>query len=195
MFTGIITEIGEIVSAETEGGWLRLSVHGNATAARAHNGSSVAISGVCLTVNSNENGVMNFTVLPETLTKTVLGSWQSGVHVNLENALHMGDEIGGHMVYGHVDGVAHISAIAQEGASTRMTIELPEPLRMYRAPKGSIAVDGVSLTLASMDSTSFDVALVEYTLAHTTLGNKRVGDKVHIECDMMLKYLSERLAV
>lgn len=195
MFTGIITDIGEIVHVASENGWLRVCVRvGNAdTASRVRVGSSVAVSGVCLTVTDIEQDTLWFSILPETISKTVIGSWHPGVQVNLENALCVGDELGGHMVYGHVDGVGTIRAVVREGESVRMSIEPSPTLFAYCVSKGSIAIDGVSLTIASIDTGTFDVALIAYTLAHTTLGEKKSGDLVHIECDMLIKYIASNL--
>ncbi len=193
MFTGIITEVGEIVAVEiNKDGWLRLSVHAPNTASFVREGSSVAVSGVCLTVVTCTSETMLFSILPETLSKTVIGSWSVGTRVNLENALRVGDELGGHMVYGHVDGVVCITDIVQEGASVRMRVQIPRELQKFCVPKGSVTLDGVSLTIAQMGDATFDVALIDYTLAHTTLGDKKIGDMMHIECDMMLKFFASQ---
>jgi riboflavin synthase len=189
MFTGIITDIGEVSALEDREGWTHLCVKAPVTASKVQIGSSVAVSGVCLTVNSIENGEMNFSLLPETLRMTDIGAWTVGTRVNLEAALRVGDELGGHFVYGHVDGVGKVVSIGQEGESVRIRIELPENLMKYTAPKGSIALDGVSLTIASLGDTWVEVSLVEYTLQNTILGKWSVGHVVHIENDMLLKFV------
>lgn len=190
MFTGIITDIGEVSALEDREGWTHLCVKAPVTAAKVQVGSSVAVSGVCLTVNSIQNGEMNFSLLPETLRMTDIGSWKPGTRVNLEAALRVGDELGGHFVYGHVDGVGKVVSVGQEGESVRIRIELPENLMKYTAPKGSIALDGVSLTIASLGDTWIEVSLVEYTLQNTILGQWSVGHVVHVENDMLLKFIS-----
>lgn len=164
-------------------------VEAPATAVKVGEGSSVAVSGVCLTVTEINGGQMTFSILPETLRVTNIGSWAAGQKVDLEPSLKLGDELSGHLVYGHVDGIAEIVGIVAEGASTRMTIKMPKNLMADTVMKGSVSVDGVSLTIAGLTEDTFDVALVEYTLDHTTLGGNKVGDKVHIETDMILKYL------
>jgi len=190
MFTGIITDIGEVSALEDREGWTHLCVKAPITAGKVQIGSSVAVSGVCLTVNSIENGEMNFSLLPETLRMTDIGAWTTGTQVNLEAALRVGDELGGHFVYGHVDGVGKVVSIGQEGESVRIRIELPENLMTYTASKGSIALDGVSLTIASLGDTWIEVSLVEYTLQNTILGKWNVGRIVHVESDMLLKFVS-----
>lgn len=190
MFTGIITDIGEVTVLEDRGGWTQLNVKAPITAEKVHVGSSVAVSGVCLTVNSVENGEMNFSLLPETLRMTDIRSWKPGTRVNLEAALRVGDELGGHFVYGHVDGVGTIVSVGQEGESVRVRIELPENLMRFTALKGSIAFDGVSLTIASLGDTWVEVSLVAYTLQNTILGQWSVGHVVHVENDMLLKFIS-----
>lgn len=189
MFTGIITDVGEVTVIENQEGWTRLRVKAVATANKVQAGSSVAVNGVCLTVNSIENGEMIFSLLPETLRMTDIGAWTAGTRVNLEAALRVGDELGGHFVYGHVDGVGRVVSIGQEGESVRVRIELPENLMKYTTTKGSIALDGVSLTIASLGDTWVEVSLVEYTLQNTILGQWNVGHVVHVENDMLLKFV------
>lgn len=190
MFTGIITHVGEVVSLETQEGWTKLQVLAPDVAQRVSVGSSVAVSGVCLTVNSIENGVLDFSLLPETLRMTHIGSWKPGRRVNLECALRVGDELGGHFVYGHVDGVGTISSIEREDESVRVRVELPKDLMRYTTPKGSIALDGTSLTIATRGETWIEVSLVEYTLKNTTLSAWHLGQLVHIETDMLLKFVA-----
>lgn len=190
MFTGIVSDVGQVVSVENQNGWLRLSVLAPKTAERVTIGASVSVHGVCLTVNSVADGIMNFSIMPETIGLTNVGDWVAGTKVNLEIPLHIGDELGGHLVYGHVDGRGQILQISKEAESTRLRIGLEPNLIRYVAPKGSISVDGVSLTIAGLGDDYFEVALVEYTLENTTLGTNKVNDSVHIECDMILKYIN-----
>ncbi len=192
MFTGIITEVGEIIDARDEQGWRVVQVSGPKTAARVLRGSSVAINGVCLTVQTiAENGSMQFSILPQTLAVTLISNWQPGTKVNLENALRVGDELGGHFVYGHVDGTATVVAVTQEGESTRIRMTLPPELHKFTAPRGSISINGTSLTIAERGDAYIEVALVAYTLLNTTLGELKVGDAVHVECDMLLKFIAQ----
>ena len=193
MFTGIITDVGVVQSIETQGGWTRLCIHAPMTAEKVVAGSSVAVSGVCLTVNKIEDGVMEFSLLPQTLAVTDISSWRADIRVNLECALRVGDELGGHFVYGHVDGIGIIAALSSEGESARVRVALPPELMCYTAAKGSIALDGVSLTIADRGDDWIEVALVEYTLDHTTFGEKKVADKIHVECDMLLKFIAGQL--
>lgn len=190
MFTGIIADVGVVTGLEERDGWVRLFVQAPATAGRVQQGSSVAVGGVCLTVNMIENGVMEFSLLPQTLNVTDIASWRVGTRVNLECALRVGDELGGHFVYGHVDGIGTITAQTEEGESVRVRVALPPELMRFTAPKGSVALDGTSLTIAAMGPDYIEVCLVEYTLQHTTFGSKSVGDHVHVENDMLLKFIA-----
>ncbi|MCX6781412.1 MAG: riboflavin synthase [Candidatus Magasanikbacteria bacterium] len=192
MFTGIVTEVGEVGEILSEEGWTRLTIVAPETSQRVVVGSSVAVSGVCLTANVIDGARINFSLLPQTLAVTNIGSWHTGTRVNLESALRVGDELGGHFVYGHVDGLARVVDITQEGESVRIRFELSEELMCHVAPKGSIAIDGVSLTIATLGENWIEVALVEYTLAHTTLGELRVDDVVHIENDMLMKFIAKQ---
>lgn len=190
MFTGIITEVGEVGEILSEEGWTRLTIIAPETSQRVVVGSSVAVSGVCLTVNFIDGPKINFSLLPQTLAITNINSWHTGTRVNLESALRVGDELGGHFVYGHVDGLARVVKVEKESESVRIRFELPLELMLHTASKGSIAIDGVSLTIAALGENWIEVALVEYTLAHTTLGELRVGDVVHIENDMLMKFIA-----
>lgn len=189
MFTGIVTDVGTVSEIERHDGWLHLRVAAPATAVRVAAGSSVAVNGVCLTVNTVDvaRGEMDFSILPITLVVTRICEYTVGDLVNLECALRVGDEIGGHFVYGHVDGIGTVTEIKKEDASVRMSISMPKPLRDFRAHKGAACVDGVSLTMAALTADGCEVCLVEYTLQHTTLSERRVGDAVHLEMDMLLK--------
>ena len=181
MFSGIIQAMGEVVSFEKN----RLTVRNSEVAKCVLLGSSVAISGVCLTVAKQNEELFSFDVMNETLKKTTLGGKKSGDRVNIETSLRAGDDIGGHFVYGHVDGVAEITEIAREGDAMLLTLRLPKPLMKYIVPQGSVAIDGVSLTVAGMAEDTFTVSLVPYTLEHTTLYELDKGGKVNIECDTL----------
>ena len=183
MFTGIVRERARVQSFDRG----RLVV---ATALDPAIGDSVAVDGVCLTVAGRTNGLLAFDVMPETLARAK----QFGPEVNLETALRAGDALGGHYVQGHVDGVGRIRAVDPEGDSRRVTIEAPPEILRYCVGKGSIAVDGVSLTIASLTETGFEVALVQHTLEATTLGSLEPGDEVNLEVDVLAKYVERLVA-
>jgi riboflavin synthase len=182
MFTGIIRERAKVESFDRG----RLVV---ATALDPDVGDSVAVDGVCLTVADRANGSLAFDVMPETLARAK----RFGAEVNLETALRAGDPLGGHYVQGHVDGTGRIRAVEAEGESRRVSIEAPPEILRYCVEKGSIAVDGVSLTVAGLTDEEFEVALVRHTLEATTLGSLEPGDEVNLEVDVLAKYV-ERLA-
>jgi riboflavin synthase len=182
MFTGIVRERARVESFDRG----RLVV---ATALDPGVGDSVAVDGVCLTVADRANGSIAFDVMPETLARAK----PFGTEVNLETALRAGDPLGGHYVQGHVDGTGRIRAVEREGDSRRVTIEAPAEILRYCVEKGSIAVDGVSLTIAGVTENAFEVALVRHTLEATTLGFVDAGDEVNLEVDVLAKYV-ERLS-
>jgi riboflavin synthase len=192
VFTGIVREIGVIRSVEGGDGGVRLALDAPRTAAAAALGDSVAVAGVCLTVTANVDGALAFDAVPETLRRSSLGRLTAGDRVNLEPALRAGEPMGGHVVQGHVDGVGHVRALEPEGDGSRLTVELPPELLRYCVEKGSIALEGVSLTIAALDDESIDIALVPHTLAATTLGTLAPGDTVNVEVDVLAKYV-ERL--
>ena len=181
MFTGLVSEVGTVASFEDG----RLVV---AAATAAEPGDSIAVDGVCLTVVENGGGRLAFDVVPETLARVK----PFGARVNLERALRAGDPLGGHYVQGHVDGVGSVVAVRPEGAGVRLRIEPPAALLRYIVEKGSVAVQGVSLTVAALDDSGFEVALVPHTLAATTLSSLATGDAVNLEVDVLAKYV-ERL--
>jgi riboflavin synthase len=192
VFTGIVRELGivEAVDADDEG--VRLHVRAPETAARADVGDSVALSGVCLTATEVKDGVLAFEAVPETLRRSSLGRLGPGKRVNVEPALRAGDPVGGHIVQGHVDGVGRVASVVSEGEGARLEIEIPPEHTRYVVEKGSITVEGVSLTIAELGSKSFAVALVPHTLSATTLGELKAGDEVNIEVDVLGKHV-ERL--
>ena len=193
MFTGIVREVGRI--AELAGGedGVRLVVEGPATMATLRPGDSLAVNGVCLTAESVEPRAATVHAVPETLRRTTLGSLARGDAVNLEPALRAGEPLGGHYVQGHVDGVGRIESVEAEGEGLRVVIEAPEDVLRYCVEKGSIAVDGVSLTVAELFDGAFAVALVPHTIEATTLSELVPGRRVNLEVDVLAKYV-ERLA-
>jgi riboflavin synthase len=190
MFTGIVRELGTVDAFDGS----RLVVAAPETAAAAAVGDSVAVAGVCLTVVANEDGRLAFDAVPETLSRTALGGLQPGDAVNVEPSLRVGDPLGGHVVQGHVDAVGRVRSVTPEGASHRVWIDAPETVVRYCIEKGSIAVDGVSLTVAAFDDDGFAVALIPHTLAVTTLGRLEPGDEVNLEADVLGKVVERLLA-
>jgi riboflavin synthase len=192
VFTGIVRERGRVVSAEPNGGGVRLRIAAPETAGAAL-GDSIAVSGCCLTVTAADGETLEFDAVPETIARTTLGGLEPGAEVNLEPALRAGEPLGGHFVQGHVDGRARVTSFDPEGDGARLELRLePEQLR-YCVEKGSIALDGVSLTIAALHEEGVDIALVPFTLEHTTLGALAAGDEVNVEVDLLAKY-AERLA-
>ena len=193
MFTGIVCERGRIVSAESNGsGAVRLRIAAARTAPETKIGDSVAVSGCCLTAVEAADGELAFDAVAETLARTTLGALVAGDDVNLEPALRAGEPLGGHYVQGHVDGTARVRTHDPDGEGTRLWLDLPEALLRYCVEKGSIAVDGVSLTIAELDADGIAIALVPHTLRETTLGGLEPGDEVNVEADVLAKYV-ERL--
>jgi len=192
VFTGIVREVGTVASVEGGEEGVRLVVEAPQTAAGVAIGDSVSIGGVCLTVVAADDGRLSFDAVPETLRRTSLGRLAAGTGVNLEPALAAGDPMGGHVVQGHVDGVGSVVALEPEGDGARLTVGAPPDLLRYCVEKGSIAVEGVSLTIAALRDDGFELALVPHTLAATTLGGLRPGDPVNLEVDVLAKYV-ERL--
>jgi riboflavin synthase alpha subunit len=192
MFTGIVRERGRVVSAERNGAGVHLRIAAQATA-QAAPGDSISVSGCCLTVTKADVEALEFDAVPETIARTTLGTLEPGAEVNLEPALRAGEPLGGHFVQGHVDGRARVSALEREGDGARLRLELPPELGRYCVEKGSLAVDGVSLTIAALRDDGVEIALVPFTLEHTTLGALGAGDEVNVEVDLLAKY-AERLA-
>lgn len=184
MFTGIIREVGLVEHITDQA----LAVRAPNTAKRALPGSSISVQGVCLTATRISEDLLWFDIMGETKRKTTFQGVEIGRPVNIESSLFLGDEIGGHFVYGHIDGVAAISAVEEKKDQRMITIIPPKELLPFIIPQGSVAIDGVSLTVARREADAFAVALVPYTIQHTTLGKTRVGDIVNIETDMLAKY-------
>lgn len=193
MFTGIISDIGSIRSAEQRGD-LRLVIGCDYDMDGVDIGASIACSGVCLTVVDKGADWFAVDLSAETVSRTAPGAWAESRSLNLERALKVGDELGGHIVTGHVDGIGEVIAITAEGDSHRVTIRLPADLAPYVAAKGSITVDGVSLTVNSVadeaDGTSFGLNIIPHTWAVTTFGDLKVGQAVHLEIDVLARYLA-----
>jgi riboflavin synthase len=195
MFTGIVTDIGEIVSVDSGGkaGDRRFVVATRHDMAPIAIGASIACSGCCLTVIEKEAGRFAVEVSAESLDKTHLGDWTVGSRLNLELSLKLGDELGGHLVYGHVDGVGRIVSMTPEGGSVRFVFEAPAEVARFVAAKGSIAIDGISLTVNEVDGNRFGVNVISHTQAVTTLGQARVGQRVNLEVDMLARYVARLL--
>ena len=181
-----------VVDADDIGGGLDLLVHAPETAARTGVGDSVSVNGVCLTATAIEAGAMSFHAVPETIGRSTLGSLAPDRRVNVEPALRAGEELGGHYVQGHVDAVGVIQSVEAEGEGLRVFVEAPSDVLRYCVAKGSVTVDGVSLTVAELAEDAFAVALVPHTLAATTLSDVRPGQPVNLEADVLAKYV-ERL--
>jgi len=196
MFTGIVTDIGTIAQVDARGD-TRARIHTAYDTTTVDIGASIACDGCCLTVVTKgaEGGQNWFDVeySAETLSKTNLGAWAEGHRINLERALRLGDELGGHLVSGHVDGTAEVLKITDEGDSTRITFDAPGDLARFIAPKGSVVLNGTSLTVNEVDGTTFGVNLIPHTKAVTTWGQTREGDAINLEIDTLARYVA-RLA-
>jgi riboflavin synthase len=196
VFTGIVLDVGHVLTRETRGGDLRLIIEcAHLDLAGARVGDSICVQGCCLTATAVQGRTFAADLSRETLALTTLGELVAGDAVNLEPALRAGDALGGHLVSGHVDGVAQVSAVSDDARSRRLTIGLPAALARYLAPKGSVAVDGVSLTINTVESASFAVNIIPHTQEVTTLGRLTVGARVNLEVDQVARYLARLLAV
>ena len=195
MFTGIVTDIGEIVSIAPGGkdGDRRFVVRTRHDLSPIAIGASIACAGCCLTVIEKGPDWFAVEVSAESLAKTHLGEWQAGARINLELSLKVGDELGGHLVYGHVDGVGRIVSMTPEGGSMRFVFEAPPELARFVAPKGSVAIDGISLTVNEVDGNRFGVNIIPHTQSVTTLGRARPGQRVNLEVDMLARYVARLL--
>ena len=196
MFTGIITDIGQVVSIE-ERGDLRVRIGTDYDPAGIDLGASICCDGVCLTVIDRgtdpdiaRRGWFDVDVSAESLDKTNLGDWAKGTRINLERSLKLGDELGGHIVSGHVDGVAKIVSLTEEGDSTRAVFDAPEALAKFVAPKGSVALNGTSLTVDEVDGTKFGVNFIPHTKVVTNWGDAAVGDRINLEIDTLARYVA-----
>jgi riboflavin synthase len=192
MFTGIVRELGTLERVEGGPRGARLLLRAHETAAGARLGDSIALNGCCLTVVALDGGLLAFDAVPETLARTSLGRLAAGDAVNVEPALRAGEPLGGHLVQGHVDGIGRVRSLEPEGDGKRLAVEAEPALLRYCVHKGSVAVDGVSLTIAAVGDDAFEIALVPHTVAVTTLGGLRPDDAVNLEVDVLAKYV-ERL--
>lgn len=192
MFAGIVQTIGQVVAVSRSGGTPLLSLDVGGLAGRLRPGDSLAVNGVCLTVERVLGGVARARVMPETLQRTNLGRLSPGARVNLEPALALGDPLGGHLVTGHVDGTGRVTRRWSEPGATWLEVLAPTDVSRYLVPKGAVAVDGASLTVARLRGARFAVSLVSFTLGHTILDTRRPGDMVNLEGDLMGKYILHR---
>jgi len=192
MFTGLIEALGEVAAVDDRPGGRRLRITADLARETAV-GDSIAVNGCCLTVIEADNGRFVVETVPETLRCTTLGSLGLREHVNLERSLRLDQRLGGHLVQGHVDGVGVVRSVVDEGDGRRIAFALPAPLSRFVAEKGSIAIDGVSLTVAALDPEGFEVAYIPHTLASTVASRYRPGVRVNLEVDLMARYLARLL--
>ncbi|MBM3482641.1 MAG: riboflavin synthase [Alphaproteobacteria bacterium] len=191
MFTGIITDLGRVRTISARGGKdTRIAIETRYDTTGIAIGASIACSGACLTVVEKGPGWFAVDVSAETLARTTLGRWQAGTPVNLERSLKVGDELGGHLVSGHVDGVATLIGCTPENDSLRLTVEAPAALRRFIAEKGSVALDGVSLTINEVGPTSFGLNIIPHTQKETSLGAARPGARLNLEIDLLARYVA-----
>ncbi len=193
MFTGIVTDVGRIAGVDTQEVGRRLTIETAYDTSDIDIGASIACNGACLTVVEKTASSFAVDVSGETLEKTTSGSWDVGTRINLERALRAADELGGHLVLGHVDGVAQVVGLAREGDNHRVSIRVPDALKHYVASKGSITVDGVSLTVNEVDDAVFGVNIIPHTWDNTSLADVDVGTDVNIEVDVIARYVARLL--
>jgi len=193
MFTGLVQSLATVQAMTQEGPGVRLAIEEPTIASRAALGDSIAVSGCCLTVVAMNKSVLAFEAGPETLLRTTLGKLTVGDQVNLETSLCLGDTLGGHLVSGHIDGVGSVDRRQDDADWSTFWIRVPGELTRQMASKGSVAVDGVSLTLVDVEDNRFSVALIPHTLQVTTLGSRQVGDRVNLETDLLAKYVQRQL--
>lgn len=193
MFTGLVQSLATVESIEPEGPGVRLTIEDPLTSHRAAVGDSISVNGCCLTVVTVGEESLSFEAGPETLQRTTLGQLQAGDHLNLETSLKVGDELGGHLVTGHIDAVGTVDAREDEAEWSTFWFKVPPTLSRQLASKGSVAVDGVSLTLVDVENDRFSVQLIPHTLQVTTLGSRQVGDQVNLETDVLAKYVERQL--
>jgi riboflavin synthase len=195
MFTGIVTDVGEITAVRpgNQAGDRRFVIRTHHDMKPIAIGASIACSGCCLTVVEKGDDWFAVEVSGESLAKTHLGDWREGSRLNLELSLKIGDELGGHLVYGHVDGVGRIVSMTPEGGSVRFVFEAPADLARFIASKGSVAVDGISLTVNEVDGSRFGINVISHTQAVTTLGHAKPGQRVNLEVDMLARYVQRLL--
>ena len=195
MFTGLIEEVGGVVEVRASDGGTQLQIAAPRTAKKARRGDSIAVNGCCLTLTSRRGDRLTFDLLEETIARTNLQKLRRNDPVNLERALPADGRLGGHFVQGHIDCVSRIVALDEKGADSRLEVELPAEFAQYVTRKGSIALDGISLTVADVFPKSFLVWIIPYTKRHTNLDRARVGDLVNVEFDILAKYVERVLAI
>ena len=195
MFTGLVEEKGVVETVETVGSGCDISIRVDHVSKDAGIGDSIAINGCCLTVVAISDHLLTFQAGSETLSRTNLGDLRPGSSVNLERSLQVGQRMGGHYVTGHIDAVGSIDAINEDGEWAEFWFQVPAKLTRQMAAKGSVAVDGISLTLVEVEKSRFSIALIPHTLSVTTLGERKVGDAVNIETDLLAKYVQQQLRV
>jgi riboflavin synthase len=193
VFTGLVEEIGCVQAVEECADGRRLWISAALVLADARVGASLACSGCCLTAVEVEAARFAVEAVPETLRRTVLGTWRAGTRVNLERALQVGERLGGHLVQGHIDATGEVFAVAAEGEGRRVTLKLPRELHRFVAEKGSLCVDGVSLTVARVTDAGCEIAYIPHTLAVTTAGDYAPGTRVNLEVDLLARYLARML--
>jgi len=187
VFTGVVEEVGRVISAPSGG----LAIAASGVLEGMERGASMAVNGVCLTVTNFDSNSFSVDVMPETLKRTNLGLLKAGDGVNLERPLTLGGRLGGHLVQGHVDDTGSVASVTRSGEAMVIRFEAPPQLMPYMVEKGFIAIDGVSLTIVSKDTNSFQVSVVDYTRKHTTLGSRRASDLVNLEVDIIAKYVKQ----
>jgi riboflavin synthase len=190
MFTGIVTDVGRLRAVRETNRDLRFEVETSFDLATIDMGASISHAGCCLTIVEKGDGWFAVEISGETLSLTTLGAWKEGDPINLERAARVGDELGGHIVSGHVDGIGEVVSVESEGGSHRVKVRVPRPLHRFIAPKGSITMDGVSLTVNEVEDDVFGVNLIPHTWDVTTLGRLQPGSKVNLEIDMLARYLA-----
>lgn len=193
MFTGIIRDCGAISSVDEGNGRRTFLIRTTMDLDALNTGASIACDGCCLTLTSKQGGVFTVDAVAETLAVTTLGQWQVGTRVNLETSLHMGDELGGHMVSGHVDALATVEKIYQDGESWRFSVRVPDEFARYIAPKGSVALNGISLTVNEVEGSVFGVCIIPHTWAVTNISSWAPGTKINLEIDMLARYVARIL--
>jgi len=195
MFTGIVEAVGRVAGVTRQSGSSRIAIACPLAGGEIGLGESIAVDGVCLTVAARDEGNFLFDAVPETLSRTTLVGIGPGTEVNLERSLRVGDRLGGHWVQGHVDAVALVDTVREDGDDRRLNVILPAEIRRFVAEKGSITLQGVSLTVSALGRDRCEVALVPFTLMRTTLGKIRAGDRLNVEVDLLARYLDRILEV
>ncbi len=192
MFTGLIQDIGHVRSIDKDGDW-RIIIETQMDMSKHAIGASIACSGCCLTVVQKGDDWFSVDVSHESLSKTIIGEWEQGVRINLEPSLRLGDELGGHIVSGHVDGLAELTDLQKDEDSWRLKIKVPQEFSPYIAPKGSVTLDGISLTVNEVQGDVFGVNIIPHTWEQTTLSDRQIGDKLNLEIDMLARYVARQL--